>query len=227
MTKINGGRFIRRWWRSISVIASEAWQSSLSMSMEQAVKLDCRVAALLAMRVRIDHLPLPPSCANVRRYFLQAGDMKRILTLTIILALTACSAKVNNGGYVSDTPVKDQVTVGKTTQDEARALLGSPSMQSSFGPEAWYYVTDRQEAYAFLKPRVVQQDVTRIEFDTMGIVSKVETYTKKDGEDIRVASRTTPTEGHTLGFFEQLLGNIGRFNAPSKDTSAPGRKPGN
>lgn len=151
--------------------------------------------------------------------------MKRIqLVIAAFLLATACSPKVNNGGYVTDIPIKDQLVVGQTTRDEVQAKLGSPSSQSTFGSENWYYITNRKESFAFLKPEVVQQDVTRVEFDNAGMVSKIDTYDKSDSESIAMVKRTTPTEGHTLGFFEQVLGNIGRFNAPSNDSNAPGRK---
>ena len=109
-----------------------------------------------------------------------------------------------------------------------RTQLGSPSAQSTFGDETWYYITDRKETFAFLKPEVVQQDVTKISFDSAGHVAKIANYSLKDGEEIDMAKRETPTEGHTMGFFEQILGNIGRFNSPGGNTNsaAPGRRPG-
>ncbi len=141
------------------------------------------------------------------------------------LVLVSCSPKVDNGGYVHEDPIKNLVTVGTTTREDVRTKLGSPSSQSSFGDETWYYITDRKEAYAFLKPEIVEQEVTSIAFDTKGVVSKVDNYTIDNGQDFDLVKRTTPTEGHTLGFFEQILGNIGRFNRPGgNDSVAPGRK---
>ena len=34
-----------------------------------------------------------------------------------------------------------------------------------------------------------------------------------------MASQTTPTEGQKLGFFEQMISNLGRFNNNSSGTS--------
>lgn len=142
----------------------------------------------------------------------------------MLLLLAACDPKVESGGYLEESSIKDRVVVGQTTRDEVAASLGSPSSQSSFGKETWYYISNRKETYAFLKPEIAAQDVTRIEFDTNGVVSAVETYDKNNGQEFDLVKRTTPTEGHTLGFVEQVLGNIGRFNS-SKDTAAPGRRP--
>lgn len=172
-----------------------------------------------------------PLWANVAAFLPAMGFMKRIQPFTTVLCITclgvalpACSPKVDNGGYVLEKDTKQQLVEGRTTKDEVLTALGSPSSQSSFGPETWYYITDRKEAYAFLKPSVVEQDVLAVEFDSGGVVDKIKTYDKNSGKEVDIAKRTTPTEGHTLGFFEQILGNIGRFNS-SKDSAAPGRKP--
>ncbi len=151
-----------------------------------------------------------------------------MLTSIFLLALAACSPKVAAGGYVHDGDLKDQLVVGQTTKDQVKEKLGSPSSQSTFGNETWYYITNRQETVAIFKPEIVTQNVVSIEFDSTGLVSKVNNFSQKDGEEFAMVRQTTPTEGHTLGFFEQLLGNIGRFNHPSdgSDTAAPGRKPG-
>ena len=151
----------------------------------------------------------------------------RVLFLSITLAvfLFGCGPKIDSSGYIRDLPVKDLVTINKSSREDVRTALGSPSAQSSFGDETWYYITDRKEAYAFMKPEVVEQQVARITFNQAGTVSKIEDYNLQDSQDVSIAKRTTPTEGHTLGFFEQVLGNIGRFNAPNNKTAAPGRKP--
>ena len=142
-------------------------------------------------------------------------------------ALAACEPKVDTRGYVSDQVIKDQIIAGQTTRDEVMAKLGSPSSQSSFGSETWYYISDRKETVAFMAPEVVQQKVVRIEFNSAGIVDKVEDYSEKDSRDFALVKRTTPTEGHTMSFIEQTLGNIGRFNRPdSSGGVAPGRRPG-
>jgi outer membrane protein assembly factor BamE (lipoprotein component of BamABCDE complex) len=151
-----------------------------------------------------------------------------IVNMVFLVALAACSPKVSNGGYAQESEIKDQIVVGQTTKDQVREKLGSPSSQSEFGNETWYYIANRQETVAFLAPQIVKQEVVSVEFDNAGVVSKINNYNKTDGQQFALEKQTTPTEGHTLGFFEQLLGNIGRFNHPvdGSDTVAPGRKPG-
>ena len=155
-------------------------------------------------------------------------NIQRLTSMLLCaIALASCSPKVDTRGYTSDENIKDVLVIGKTTRDEVQAKFGSPSSQSSFGSETWYYISGRKETVGPFAPEVVQQKVVRVEFDQAGIVQKVEDYSEKDGRDFALVKRTTPTEGHTMGFIEQALGNIGRFNRPdSSGGVAPGRRPG-
>ena len=141
-----------------------------------------------------------------------------------LAGVAACTPKVDNTGYVTGTPISGQISPGQSREDVV-SRIGSPSSQSSFGTEAWYYVTSRKESWAFLPYEVAKQDVTRIEFDETGHVTKVQAYDLSNSEDIALVKRETETEGHSLGFFEQILGNIGRFNSPGG--GAGGTAPGN
>ncbi len=148
------------------------------------------------------------------------------VTLCAALGLSACGPKVETNGYVKHEDIKTLITPGKSTKDDVQKALGSPSSQSTFGNDSWYYITDKKESYAFLKYNTVEQDVVRIEFDESGRVTQVEDYDKSKSEDIQIVKRETATEGHTLGFFEQMLGNIGRFNAPGGGAGTVAGRPG-
>jgi outer membrane protein assembly factor BamE (lipoprotein component of BamABCDE complex) len=149
------------------------------------------------------------------------------MSLTVIaLGLASCSPKVENRGYVKQANWKDTVKVGQTTKQEVLDQLGSPSAKSSFGPETWYYVSSRKESVAFLKPEVVEQETADISFDGAGVVSSINIYNKDNAREIDLVKRTTPTEGHSMSFIDQALGNLGRFNKPgNSDSVVPGRRP--
>lgn len=155
--------------------------------------------------------------------------MKKHILIAILLPLAACSPKVENKGYAKQKDLVEHIVVGQSTKQEIVDNFGSPSSQSSFGNETWYYINNRLEAVAFLRPEVVEQDITRIEFDSAGVVSKVENFDTNSMQEIDLVGRETPTEGHTMGFLEQTLGNVGRFNNPGgtgrAGTVAPGRQP--
>ena len=147
------------------------------------------------------------------------------LLIISLLALAACAPKVDEKGYIKQGDIKEGLVIGQTSKQEVLDKLGSPSAQNSFGDETWYYIQSRQETVGFLKPETVDQDVTRIEFDKSGHITKIEDYNEANAQDVKLVTRESPTEGHTLGFFEQVLGNVGRFNKAGTDTAAPGRKP--
>ena len=132
-----------------------------------------------------------------------------------LLFVSACTPLVDNRGHVADTPIAEVVGVGES-KAAVRAKLGSPSSISDFGEENWYYIRNRRETIAFLEPEIVEQHVTRIVFDSNGNVAEVKHYDLNDREQFAYVDKTTPTEGHSLGFFEQILGNVGRFNAPTQ-----------
>lgn len=136
------------------------------------------------------------------------------------LIVCACSPKVENRGYVKQTNWKDTIVVGKTSKQEILDKFGSPSSQSSFGDETWYYISSRKEAVGFMKPEMVEQEAASISFDASGVVSAMDVHNQNDAKDVELVKRTTPTEGHSLSFLDQTLGNLGRFNKPSADGSA-------
>ena len=140
--------------------------------------------------------------------------MRQLHIFLAALALTACSPIVDQRGHVSEVPLVDQITVGQTTQEEVLQLLGSPSTASTFGDETWYYVAARKERTAFFKPEITDQHVTQIVFDASGTVTRVKQYDENDGKELETVRKSTPTAGHKLGFFEQIIGNLGRFNKP-------------
>lgn len=101
---------------------------------------------------------------------------------------------------------------GQSTKEDISALLGSPSTTSTFGPETWFYISTTKERLGVFESDVVKQHVLGVQFDENGVVKEYGQYTIEDGKAVEIVEKTTPTEGHSLGVLEQLLGNIGRFN---------------
>ncbi|MEQ1705502.1 MAG: outer membrane protein assembly factor BamE [Rickettsiales bacterium] len=153
-------------------------------------------------------------------------QLVRVFLVAAVVAVSSCSPKVENRGYIKQANWKDTVKVGQATKQEVLEQLGSPSAKSSFGPETWYYVSSRKEAVAFLKPEVVEQETVNITFDYAGVVREINVHDKNSAREIDLVKRTTPTEGHSMSFIDQALGNLGRFNKPGGgDSAVPGRRP--
>ena len=84
-----------------------------------------------------------------------------------------------------------------------------------FDQERWLYISERTETLAFLEPVVKERKVLILSFNKEGIVSKIEILDAESGKKIQPVPRTTATSGSEFGFFEQIFGNLGRFNTPT------------
>lgn len=144
----------------------------------------------------------------------------------MLLLTTGCITKTNTGGYVNDIDFKEEVAIGMTTRDQVAERLGSPSAQSTFGPETWYYISNKQETVAFFESEITDQRITSVEFDQNGVVSGIKKLSRKDALEFDSVSRVTPTEGRSMTIVEQLLGNVGRFNSPGGPNAMGSRRPG-
>jgi outer membrane protein assembly factor BamE (lipoprotein component of BamABCDE complex) len=142
---------------------------------------------------------------------------RQLVGVGAMVICVACSPKINARGHVDAQKNMEKIQVGRSYRQDVMQMLGSPSTTSTFGEERWYYITAQKEAFGFLAPEVTKQDVTQITFNEDGMVTDIQRRGIKDRRDIEITQETTPTEGHQLGFFEQLLGNVGRFNKPPQE----------
>lgn len=147
------------------------------------------------------------------------------IVLAAGLALSACQHHVDDLGYVPDPDEVARIKPGLQGRDEVREILGSPSSASTFTDDRWFYISKKIEWVAFFTPDVLDQKVIEVDFDKDGMVSDVRNYTLADGEQIDPVARKTPSPGRELGFFEQLIGNIGKFNTPTNTTGNPNGPP--
>ncbi len=134
------------------------------------------------------------------------------------LLAVACAQPVSRG-HIHEPEAIAAIKPG-ITRDDVLQKLGSPSSESSFGLVTWYYISSVKEVRSISAPKVVEQNVTEVAFDSAGIVSNVKNYTLADGKKIDTVGRITPTEGQQLGFFEQIMGNLGRFNKDGQSGAA-------
>jgi outer membrane protein assembly factor BamE (lipoprotein component of BamABCDE complex) len=139
-------------------------------------------------------------------------------------ALAGCGATIDTRGYVPDPDDLERIKAGVQGRDEVREILGTPSSISAFTDDRWYYISKKTKSWAFLKPEVLEQHVTVVDFDDGGLVKDVRNYALEDGLLIDPVTRKTPAPGRELTFMEQLLGNLGRFNAPTNSSGNPNRR---
>ena len=141
------------------------------------------------------------------------------LIAAVGMTLLACSPIVSTHGHRLDDAALAQIQPGRTNRDQVAQLLGSPSATTTFGDDAWYYVSQRSERFSFYQEQIVRQDVVSITFDERGTVRAVDRHGLDQARDVKMVGRTTPTTGNELSVIEQFLGNLGRFNVPSGEGS--------
>jgi len=147
--------------------------------------------------------------------------------LLALLLLPACSVveapKQLRGNRVDNDQLKEMV-VGTSTRADATAALGSPTAKATFDDNTWIYIGETTRTRVGRTPGILQQDVVVLSFDAGGVLRGVKRLNQEDGREVSVVSRATPSPGSEASFMQQLLGNVGKFNAggPTGSKTTPG-----
>jgi outer membrane protein assembly factor BamE (lipoprotein component of BamABCDE complex) len=147
------------------------------------------------------------------RNFRSVDRLLRHLVIGVALLATACAPRIATHGNLPDPEKLAEIVPGKISRDEVAEILGSPSSIAAFNEETWYYISERMETTAFLAPDVTERKIIVIRFDKKGVVSSVENLGLGDGRNVELVDRTTPTAGNEMNIFQQMMGNMGRFNS--------------
>lgn len=126
--------------------------------------------------------------------------------------LSACTSQYATRGNLPSEDRLAEVVPGEVHARDVAEILGTPSTFSTFGGESWYYISERVEYYAFLEPKILDRTVIQVKFSKDGMVEKVRERDNARIRKMKFVERTTPTAGNEITFFEQIFGNLGRFN---------------
>ena len=139
------------------------------------------------------------------------------------LTLGACETVVDRDSGPTPGSV-EKLDTGTQSREDVIRLIGTPSAVATFNPNVWYYISQQQETFAFLKPAIIEQHVLQLTFNDAGRLTTPKSYDLKDGQDIDMVSRVTPTAGKELTILEQLLGNVGKFGGPRQSETRGHRR---
>ena len=141
---------------------------------------------------------------------------KGFLLLIGVCLLASCSVEMENHGKKLETNLLDKIVLGSTKKEQVLTILGPPSTENDFGNKAWVYIASNNKQTAFLGNKLVSRSVVKIMFNNKDIVTKITKLTEKDQNIVEHKKQKTRTAGQKIGVIQQLLGNIGRFNANSQ-----------
>lgn len=140
-----------------------------------------------------------------------AGLRRLVCAVSVAVVLTACGPLYTNHGYIPPQEDLDQIVVGIDTLDTVQETLGGGGASSVLEDNALYFVRSRVRTVAMLEPQVIEREVVAVSFDDNGVVSNVEQFGLERGQVVRLTRRVTDSSVSGKGFFDQLVGNIGRI----------------
>lgn len=152
------------------------------------------------------------------------GLRPAIVALALVLA--GCTISEDQRGNLPDPDKLAQVKPGSTTKEQVVKILGSPSSESTFDDDTWYYISRKTKQVAFFSPDLLDQQVFIVDFDNKGVVRDLGHKSMADGIPVSPAPGATPAPGRELSFMEQLIGNIGRFGGSGGSAPAAANNPG-
>lgn len=149
-----------------------------------------------------------------------------VLTVTLALCLPLAAActpiQASHGNMLSDSKIAE-VQTGVSTRNEVRRAFGTPTSVAPFDNKVWYYIGENTETTGVFKPKVTGRRIVRVSFNEDGVLQEVTDIDPNMTENVNLVDRKTPTAGKEFTAVQQMIGNVGRFNA-NKDKRAGGNR---
>ena len=145
--------------------------------------------------------------------------MKNYVAICSVFLLSACLTKEYKSGVPMRSSQIEQVK-SSTTKKEVYDLLGSPASVSFVGAEKWFYYTAEGKIFAFLDPMFSKYEVLTVKFNSDDSVNEIKLKNISDSSfDVDLAKETELPSEIKLNFFQELFGNIGKFNSSGLPSS--------
>ena len=129
--------------------------------------------------------------------------------------VSGCIGTRDHKGAVIDTELLAAVQAGVDNKQSVERTLGRPTFTGGFSENDWYYVSPDTHRFAFRTPRVTDQTVLHVRFDSAGNVESIEQTGEELVASINPVNDKTPTLGRENTLFDDIFGNIGTVNSPA------------
>lgn len=153
--------------------------------------------------------------------------MLLVSTCLAVLSTGACSPTIAQRGNLLEDHQLAEVMPFESTRSDVLRNLGSPTTQSTFDPNVWYYIGQETSKRGILDPEVVKERIILVAFNEEGYVEAIEDV-DRERLNIPYIREKTPTHGSKTTVMQQLLGNLGKFNpntaTGASDTAGPNRR---
>ena len=145
----------------------------------------------------------------------KANVTLKYLALVTPLWLMACTPIVaTHGNMLSDADIA-QIQPTTSTRADVTAKWGPPSSSSSFDPNTWYYIGQTLSHKGVFDTKVDKSEIIKVTFNADDTVASVTVVDPALAHNVDIEDRKTPTAGKEFTAVQQIIGNIGKFNAPA------------
>ena len=129
------------------------------------------------------------------------------------LVVSNCSFKkvVKHHGVPFLEKKQKQLIINKTTSNDVRKILGTPSTRSKFDNDVWIYI-ERKQTQSRLRNlgqmKIFKNNVLVLEIDNYGILKKKEFYNLNDMNEIKIVEATTETGFQKNSFIYDFMSSM-------------------
>ena len=139
--------------------------------------------------------------------------IKLLYIFFLALVVTNCSFKkvIKHHGVPFLEKKQKQLIVNKTTSNDVRKILGTPSTRSRFDNDVWIYI-ERKQTQSRLRNlgqmKIFKNNVLVLEIDNYGILKKKEFYNLDDMKKIKIAEETTVANFSRNSFIYEFMSSM-------------------
>ena len=139
--------------------------------------------------------------------------IKLLYIFFFALVVTNCSFKkvVKHHGVPFLEKKQKQLMINKTTSNDIRKILGTPSTRSKFDNDVWIYI-ERKQTQSRLRNlgqmKIFKNNVLVLEIDNYGILKKKEFYNMEDMKKIKIAEETTEANFSRNSFIYEFMSSM-------------------
>ena len=139
--------------------------------------------------------------------------IKLLYIFFLALVVTNCSFKkvVKHHGVPFLEKKQKQLIINKTTSNDVRKILGTPSTRSKFDNDVWIYI-ERKQTQSRLRNlcqmKIFKNNVLVLEIDNYGILKKKEFYNMEDMKKINIVEDTTEANFSRNSFIYEFMSSM-------------------